>query len=60
MIFCHLLHKYKGFHKVFNKSPKLIADLILDKKRFIVSLEKYLSKKSFYSVEEFLNDNAYA
>jgi hypothetical protein len=46
--------------KVFNKLPKFIADLVLDKKRFIVSLEKYLIKKSFYSVEEFLNDNAYA
>jgi hypothetical protein len=46
--------------KAFNKLPKFIADLVLDKKHFIVSLEKYLIKKSFYSVEEFLNDNAYA
>jgi hypothetical protein len=46
--------------KVFNKLPKFIADLVLDKKHFIPSLEKYLIKKSFCSVEEFLNDNAYA
>jgi CYTH domain-containing protein len=46
--------------KDFNKIPKFIADLVLDKTRFIVSLEKYLIKKSFYSVDEFLNDNAYA
>jgi hypothetical protein len=44
----------------FNKLPKFIADLVLDKKHFIVSLEKYLIKKSFYSVEEFLSDNSYA
>jgi hypothetical protein len=46
--------------KVFNKLPKFITDLVLDKKSFIVWLEKYLIKKSFYSVEEFLNDNACA
>jgi hypothetical protein len=45
---------------VFNKLPKFIADLVLDKKHFIVSLEEDLIKKSFYSVEEFLNDKAYA
>jgi hypothetical protein len=45
--------------KVFNKLPKFIADLLLDKKHFIVLLENYLIKRSFYPVEEFLNDNAY-
>jgi hypothetical protein len=44
--------------KVFNKLPKFIAHLVLDKKGFIVSLEKYLIKKSFYSIEDFLNDKA--
>jgi hypothetical protein len=44
---------------VFNKLTKCIADLVLDEKHFIVSLEKYLIKKYFYPVKEFLNDNAY-
>jgi hypothetical protein len=30
--------------------------LVLVKEHFIASLEKYLLKKTFYSVDEFLND----
>jgi hypothetical protein len=44
----------KGVHyariKIFNKLPKSIADLVLNNRRFIASLEKYLLKKTFYSV----------
>ena len=52
--------RQKGVHyasiKIFNKLPKSIADLVLVKGHFIASLEKYLLKKTFYSVDEFLND----
>jgi hypothetical protein len=50
----------KGVHyasiKIFSKLPKSIADLVLVKEHFIASLEKYLLKKTFYSVDGFLND----
>jgi hypothetical protein len=42
--------------KVFNKLPGFIADTVSDKKRFILTLKKYLIEKSFYSLEDFIND----
>jgi hypothetical protein len=42
--------------KIFSKLSKSIADLVLVKGHFIASSEKYLLKKTFYSVDEFLND----
>ena len=53
----------KGVHyasiKIFNKLPKSIADLVYNNRRFIAYLEKYLLKKTFYSVDYFLNDQSY-
>jgi hypothetical protein len=37
--------------KVFNKLPGFIAD-----KAFYIDFEKYLNEKSFYSLEDFIND----
>ena len=42
--------------KIFNVLPKYTPVLLVDKKRFISTLEKYLLNKSFYSLEEFIND----
>jgi hypothetical protein len=42
--------------KVFNKLPGFIADTVSDKMRFILTLKKYLIEKSFYSLEDFIND----
>jgi hypothetical protein len=47
---------YYASIRVFSKLPKSIADLVFDRKYFILSLEKYVIKKTFYSVEDFLND----
>jgi len=32
-----------------------LAELVLNKKRFLLQLKKYLTEKSFYSLEEYLN-----
>ena len=53
------LHQKGGHYasiKIFNKLSKSIADLLLNNRRFMASLEKYLLKKTFYSVDDFLND----
>jgi hypothetical protein len=42
--------------KVFNKLPGFVADIVSDKTRFILTLKKYLIEKSFYSLEDFIND----
>jgi hypothetical protein len=42
--------------KVFIKLPGFIADIVSDKKRFILTLRKYLIEKSFYSLEDIIND----
>jgi hypothetical protein len=42
--------------KVFNKIPVFFADIVSDKKHFILTLKKYWNKKSFYSLEDFIND----
>jgi hypothetical protein len=53
-------YRQDGVHcasiKIFNKLPKSTADLVLNNRHFIASLEKYLLKKTFYSVTDFLND----
>jgi hypothetical protein len=52
--------RQKGVHyasiKIFNKLPYSIADLDVVKEHYIAYLEKFLLKKTFYSVNEFLND----
>ena len=42
--------------RVFTKLPDCIAKLVENKKSFISTLRQYLVSKSFYSLEEFLND----
>jgi hypothetical protein len=42
--------------RIINKLPKYIANLVGNKKIFISTLSQYLVSKSFYSIEEFLND----
>jgi len=42
--------------RIFNKLPDCIVKLVKNKKSFISTLRQYLVSKSFYSLEEFLND----
>jgi hypothetical protein len=42
--------------KVFSKLPGFIADIVSDKRRLILTLKKYLIEKSFYSLEDYIND----
>jgi hypothetical protein len=41
--------------KIFNKLPVCIANLVIDKKHFILVVKKNLIIQSFYSVNEFLD-----
>jgi hypothetical protein len=41
--------------KSFNKLPECIANLIFDKKHFILVLKRFLIIQSFYSINEFLD-----
>ena len=41
---------------IFNKLPEYIMDSIGNKRRFISRLKEYLVNKSYYSLEEFMND----
>jgi hypothetical protein len=40
---------------IYNKLPDDLAELVLNKKRFLSQLKKYLTDKPFYSLEEYLN-----
>jgi hypothetical protein len=42
-------------HKVFNKLPVNIAQLVTDKKRFISVLKGFLITEAFYSINEFFD-----
>jgi hypothetical protein len=42
--------------KIFNELPEYTAEIVGDKKHFISILKKYLVNKSYYSLEEVLND----
>jgi len=42
--------------RIFNKLPDCIARLVENKRSFISTLLQYLVSKSFYSLEEFLDD----
>jgi hypothetical protein len=39
--------------EVCSKLPGFIADIVSDRKRFILTLKKYLIEKSFYSLGRF-------
>jgi hypothetical protein len=47
-VYCNCINMY-------NKISDDLAELVLNKKCFLLQLKKYLTDKSFYSVEEFLN-----
>jgi hypothetical protein len=40
---------------IYNKLPDDLAELVSNKKCFLLQLKKYLTDKPFYSAEEFLN-----
>ena len=42
--------------KIFNELPEYIAELVVNKKRFISTLKKYLVNISFYPIEDFISD----
>jgi hypothetical protein len=50
----------KGVHymslKIFNELPEYIAELVGDKECFISALKMHVVNTSYYSLEEFLND----
>jgi hypothetical protein len=46
---------YYASIKIFNKLPECIANLVMDKKHFILALKLFLSVQSFYSINEFLD-----
>jgi hypothetical protein len=46
---------YYASIKIFNKLPVCTANLVMDKKHFILVLKKMLIMQSFYSVNEFLD-----
>jgi hypothetical protein len=41
--------------KIFNTLPVSVAELVKDKKQFILALKRFLVVESFYSVNEYLN-----
>jgi hypothetical protein len=41
--------------KIFNKLPVHIAQLVMDKKRFISVLKRFLITEAFYSINEFFD-----
>jgi len=56
----HCLFKGQGLTQYFskmqtNKQTNMIAELVSDKKCFLLQLKKYLTDKPIYSVEEYLN-----
>ena len=47
-------NSYYNCVNIYNKLPDALAKLILNKKQFLKQLKKYLTDKSFYTLEEFL------
>jgi hypothetical protein len=46
---------YYNSINIYNKIPDELAELVSNKKRFLLQLKKYLTDKPFYSLEEYLN-----
>ena len=46
---------YRNSINIYNKPPGNIAELVLNKKRSLSQLKKYLIDKPFYSLDEYLN-----
>ena len=40
---------------IYSKLPDDLAELVSNKKHFLLQLKKYLANKPFYSLEEYLN-----
>ena len=46
---------YYSSIKIYNKLPDVIAELVINRKSFLLQLRKYLIDKAFYSIEEYMN-----
>jgi len=46
---------YYNSINIYNKLPDHLAELVSNKKCFLLQLKKYLTDKPFYSLEEYLN-----
>jgi hypothetical protein len=46
---------YYNSINIYDRLPDHLAELVLNKKRFLSQLKKYLTDKSFHSLEEYLN-----
>ena len=42
---------YYNSINIYNKLPDDLAELVLNKKRFLIQLKKYITEKPFYSSE---------
>jgi hypothetical protein len=45
---------YSNSINIYNKLPNDLAELVSNKKHFLLQLKKYLTDKPFYSLEEYL------
>jgi hypothetical protein len=46
---------YYNSINIYNKLTNGLAELVLNKKLFLLQLEKYLNDEPYYSVEEYFN-----
>jgi hypothetical protein len=46
---------YYASMKTFNVLPMSVAELVTNKKHFIITLKEFLIDKSFYSIDEYFN-----
>jgi hypothetical protein len=46
---------YYSSIKIYNKLPDVIAELVINRKSFLLQLRNYLIDKAFYSIEEYMN-----
>ena len=49
------MYQRSAYCNSINKLPDDLAELVLNKKHFLLQLKKYLTEKPFYSLEEYLN-----
>jgi len=48
---------YYSSIKIYNKIPDVIAELVSNKKCFLIQLKKYLIDQACYSLQEYLRLN---
>jgi hypothetical protein len=46
---------YYSSIKIYNKLPDITAELVINRKSFLLQLRKYLIDRAFYSIEEYMN-----